>query len=528
MQSFPSSADAGSADSAGTGSVLVLDFGAQYAQLIARRIREARVFSEIVPGSTPAVAIAARKPSALVLSGGPKSVYDHNAPTCDPAIFELGIPILGICYGHQLMAQTLGGTVEHTKAREFGRARLYVDGTSGALTRGLPPKQDVWMSHADAVTAAPRGFRVTARTDATPVAAMDDCSRRLYGVQFHPEVSHTKHGQQILERFLHDVVKLDGSWTVDSIVESAVGKIAEQIGGGRAICALSGGVDSAVAAALVHRAIGDRLTCVYVDHGLMRENESEQVINTFKGRFGDQLIPENAQQQFLKALRRLSDPEKKRKAIGKTFIEVFEAVCRARVPDARFLVQGTIYPDWIESGGDGSAAGIKSHHNVGGLPEVMKLELVEPLRDLFKDEVRGVGTELGLPDDIVWRQPFPGPGLAVRIIGAVTKPRLNIVRRADAIVRDEAQKWDLDLDLWQIFAVLPAIRSVGVQGDGRTYGHPIIIRAVTSEDAMTADWARLPHELMDAMSSRITNEIPQVNRVVYDITSKPPATIEWE
>jgi GMP synthase (glutamine-hydrolysing) len=505
--------------------VLVLDFGAQYAQLIARRVREAHVFSEIVPGTSSAGAIAARRPGAIILSGGPASVYAPGAPACDPGIFALGVPVLGICYGHQLMAQALGGDVAHTDAREYGRAVF--SGGGGRLLEALPDRHDVWMSHADAVVRPPDGFAVTGTTPSTPVAAMEDPGRGLYGVQFHPEVGHTERGQEILQRFLHDAAGLEPVWTMLSIVESATELIQAQIGGERAVCALSGGVDSAVAAALVHRAIGDRLTCVFVDHGLLREGEAEQVVHTFRRTLGANLVEVKAADRFLDALAGVTDPEQKRRIIGETFIRVFEAECRA-LGDVRFLVQGTIYPDWIESGGGGNAARIKSHHNVGGLPDDMELELVEPLRDLFKDEVRRVGVELGLPEDVVWRQPFPGPGLAVRIIGDVTAERLEILRAADAVVRDEIHKAGLDREIWQSFAVLPAIRSVGVQGDGRTYEHPIILRAVTSEDAMTADWARLPYDLLDGISRRVINEVPGVNRVAYDITSKPPGTIEWE
>jgi GMP synthase (glutamine-hydrolysing) len=516
---------------AGNGSpgrpVLVLDFGAQYAQLIARRIREASVFSEIVPGSRPARELAARNPSALVLSGGPASVYEAGAPRCDPDIFKLGVPVLGICYGHQLMAQTLGGEVSHTSLREYGRTKLSLEHHGGTLLRDLPLHQTVWMSHADAVIRPPDGFSVTACTDSTPVAGMELPEQGLYGVQFHPEVTHTEEGQQILTRFLQQVRDLEPSWTTTSIIESTIQALKAQIGRGRAVCALSGGVDSAVAATLVKRAIGDRLTCVFVDHGLLRLGEAEQIVQTFRDTLGHNFREVKAPSQFLAALAGEDDPERKRKIIGETFIRIFEEVC-AELDDVRYLVQGTIYPDWIESGGNGSAAAIKSHHNVGGLPKHMNLKLVEPLRQLFKDEVRELGRELGLPNEVVWRQPFPGPGLAVRIIGEVTQERLELLRAADAIVQDEISQAELDRELWQAFAILPAIRSVGVQGDGRSYEYPVVLRAVTSVDGMTADWYRLPYDLLERLSQRIINEVTGVNRVVYDITSKPPGTIEWE
>jgi GMP synthase (glutamine-hydrolysing) len=492
-------------------------------------VREARVFSEIVPGSVSARQISSRQPKALILSGGPASVYQADAPGCDPEIFHLGIPILGICYGHQLMAQSLGAAVSRGKVEEYGRTNLLVETKDSLLFDDLPSRQAVWMSHADAVAEAPKGFAATASTDACPVAAMEDHDRRLFGVQFHPEVSHTAHGQDLLKRFLYKAVGLRPTWNVVSIIDSAVQSIQQQVGDAPAVCALSGGVDSAVAAALVHKAIGDRLTCVFVDHGLLREGEGDQVEQSFRDMFGRNLIAVHEGKRFLAALAGQDDPEEKRKIIGRTFIEVFERVCQEQLNDTKFLVQGTIYPDWIESGGGGKAAGIKSHHNVGGLPDAMKLELVEPLRDLFKDEVRRVGTDLGLSDDIVMRQPFPGPGLAVRILGPITSERLELLRRADLIVQEELVKRDdLDEDLWQAFAVLPGFRSVGVQGDGRTYGEAVVVRAVTSLDAMTADWARLPHDLLDTISRRIVNEVRGVNRVLYDITSKPPATIEYE
>jgi GMP synthase (glutamine-hydrolysing) len=507
--------------------VLVVDLGGQYSQLIARRVREARVFSELVGHRLSAREIAARSPAALVLSGGPASVYADGAPEVDPAIFELGVPTLGICYGMQLMARDLGGEVERTGVSEFGRTELEARGSE--LFHDLPPEQVVWMSHRDSVTAPPAGAEVTASSPSTPIAAFEDRGRRLYGVQFHPEVVHTQHGQAILKNFLYEVAGAPPTWTPAAVIEEQVERIRAVVGSERVLCALSGGVDSAVAALLVHKAVGDQLTCVFVDHGLLRENEAEQVVDTFSGHFHVPLVHVNAQERFLSRLAGVSDPEAKRKIVGEEFIRVFEEESKA-LGDLRFLVQGTLYSDVIESGGteDGVAAKIKSHHNVGGLPADMRMELVEPLRLLFKDEVRRVGEELGLPERLVWRQPFPGPGLAIRIVGEVTAERLEILRRADAIVLEEIRRADLYRELWQSFAVLPAVRSVGVQGDERTYAYPIVIRAVTSEDAMTADWARLPHEVLEAISGRIINEIPGVNRVVYDVSSKPPATIEWE
>jgi GMP synthase (glutamine-hydrolysing) len=507
--------------------VLVVDLGGQYSQLIARRVREARVYSELVGHRLSAEEVARRNPAAIVLSGGPASVYSEGAPDVDPGIFRLGIPTLGICYGMQLMARDLGGAVERTDASEFGKAELAA--LESELFHDLPPDQVVWMSHRDSVTAPPTGATVTASSPSTPIAAFEDRERGLYGVQFHPEVVHTPHGQDILKNFLYEVAGAPPTWTPAAVIEEQVERVRAAIGSERVLCALSGGVDSAVAALLVHKAVGDQLTCVFVDHGLLRENEAEQVVETFSGHFRVPLVHVQAQERFLSRLSGVSDPEEKRKIVGEEFIRVFEEEAR-KLGNVRFLVQGTLYSDVIESGGaeDGVAAKIKSHHNVGGLPEDMRMELVEPLRLLFKDEVRRVGEELGLPERMVWRQPFPGPGLAIRIVGEVTEERLAILRRADAILLEEIRRADLYRGLWQSFAVLPAIRSVGVQGDERTYAYPIVIRAVTSEDAMTADWARLPYDVLEAVSSRVINEIPGVNRVVYDVSSKPPATIEWE
>jgi GMP synthase (glutamine-hydrolysing) len=490
-------------------------------------VREARVYSEIVPFDAPVSELLERRPKGIILSGGPESVYAQWAPTLDPRIYEAGVPILGICYGAQLLTRQLGGMVERTGRAEYGRTPLTRIGSS-PLFCDWPAQQsvDVWMSHADSITEVPPGFVATATTAESPVAALDDIERRIHGVQFHPEVLHTARGQELLERFLFDVCGARPSWTHTNIIESSVEAIRAQVGGARVLCALSGGVDSAVAAALVHRAVGAQLTCVFVDTGLMRAGEGEQVEETFRSQFHVDLVHVKATERFFGVLTGVSDPEEKRKAIGETFIRVFEEVARD-VEDARFLVQGTLYPDIIESG-TRDAATIKSHHNVGGLPQDMSFELVEPLRLLFKDEVRAVGEELGLPEEIVWRQPFPGPGLAVRIVGEVTPERVGILRAADAIVLDEVRRAGLYRELWQSFAVLPAVRSVGVMGDGRTYAYPIVIRAVTSDDAMTADWARLPHELLERLSTRIINEVDGVNRVVLDITSKPPGTIEWE
>ncbi|NBN90642.1 MAG: glutamine-hydrolyzing GMP synthase [Actinobacteria bacterium] len=508
--------------------VLVVDFGAQYAQLIARRVREASVYSEIVPHRITAAEVAARAPKAIILSGGPKSVNVDGAPLLDPAVFGLGIPIFGICYGHQLIARQLGGEVSRGGRGEYGRAVLARGGGKSQLLDGLPDNFPVWMSHFDHVSQVPEGFTVCASTPDAPTAVMESASRKVWAVQFHPEVVHSENGQEILRRFLIDLAGCSPSWTMGSIIDNQVDAIRAQVGGKRAICGLSGGVDSSVAAALVHRAIGSQLTCVYVDTGLMRKGESEQVVEMFRRNMGIELIHVNAGAKFFDKLRGVTEPEAKRKAIGELFVRIFEENTGG-ITDAEFLVQGTLYPDVIESGGsDGTAAVIKSHHNVGGLPEDMTLTLVEPLRSLFKDEVRRLGTELGLPDEMVWRQPFPGPGLGVRIIGEVTPDRVATLQEADAIVREEIRAAGLERDIWQAFAVLADIRSVGVMGDERTYGHPIIVRAVTSDDAMTADWARLPYDLLERISNRIVNEVPGVNRVAYDITSKPPGTIEWE
>ena len=505
--------------------VLVVDFGAQYAQLIARRVREARVYSEIVPHTVTAASILERRPAALILSGGPASVHVDGAPRLDPPIYELGVPVLGICYGAQLIAQQLGGVVARTGRGEYGRTGLSVSGSS-PLFADLPAEQNVWMSHFDSIQTAPPGFASTASTAEVPVAALENADRRIYGVQFHPEVAHPDRGQAVLAHFLFDVAGCRPTWTMASIIDTSVEQVRAQVGRERVICGLSGGVDSAVAAALVHKAVGDQLTCVFVDTGLMRAGEGTQVEETFRRQFNVDLVHVKAADQFLDALADVADPETKRKIIGETFIRVFEEVA-ADHADARFLVQGTLYPDVIESG-TRDAAKIKSHHNVGGLPSDMRFELVEPLRALFKDEVRLLGEQLGLPEDIVWRQPFPGPGLAVRIVGTVTRERVEILRAADAVVTEEVKRAGLYRSLWQSFAVLPAVRTVGVMGDERTYAYPIVIRAVTSDDAMTADWARLPYEVLERISSRLINEVPGVNRVALDITSKPPGTIEWE
>ena len=517
----------------GFDTVLVVDFGAQYAQLIARRVRECHVYSEIVPSTMPAEQMLARHPKAIILSGGPSSVYADGAPPAPPGLLQAGVPILGICYGFQLLVAELGGTVERTGLAEYGATTLQTD--PSRLLSGTAAQQQVWMSHGDTVAAAPPGFTVTARTPATPVAAVENPDQGLFGVQFHPEVMHTEYGTRILARFL-ELAGCRPSWTMLNIVEDQVEAIREQVGGSRAICGLSGGVDSAVAAALVQRAIGDRLTCVFVDHGLLRKGEADQVEQDFVAATGVRLKVATEADVFLTALAGVTDPEEKRKIIGREFIRAFERAAREITAEAgehgeacEFLVQGTLYPDVVESGGGTGTANIKSHHNVGGLPDDLKFRLVEPLRALFKDEVRAVGAELGLPERLVWRQPFPGPGLAIRIIGEVTAERLAILREADAIVREEMSAAGLDTLVWQCPVVLLAdVRSVGVQGDGRSYGHPVVLRPVTSEDAMTADWARLPDDVLARISTRVTNEVPEINRVVLDVTSKPPATIEWE
>ncbi|HCJ47770.1 MAG TPA: GMP synthase (glutamine-hydrolyzing) [Microbacterium sp.] len=515
--------------------VLVVDFGAQYAQLIARRVREAGVYSELVPHTATAAEIAERNPVGIILSGGPSSVYEEGAPQLDAGVFDLGVPTLGICYGFQFMAKTLGGEVANTGLREYGATDATIV-TDNVLLGDQPVEQNVWMSHGDQVSAAPAGFEVLARTAATPVAAFADDVRKFYGVQWHPEVKHSDHGQHVIENFLHKAAGLASDWNSDNVIAEQVEKIRAQIGTGRVISALSGGVDSAVSTALVHKAVGDQLTAVFIDHGLLRKGEREQVENDYVASTGVRLITVDARETFLKALAGVSDPEQKRKIIGREFIRAFEKVQQDLIAEAAaegdpigFLVQGTLYPDVVESGGGTGTANIKSHHNVGGLPEDLQFELVEPLRALFKDEVRAIGRELGLPEAIVGRQPFPGPGLGIRIVGEVTADRLEILRDADAIARAELTKAGLDGEIWQCPVVLLAdVRSVGVQGDGRTYGHPIVLRPVSSEDAMTADWTRLPYDVLSKISNRITNEVRDVNRVVLDVTSKPPGTIEWE
>jgi GMP synthase (glutamine-hydrolysing) len=516
-----------------TEEIVVLDYGGQYSQLIARRVRDCGVFSELLPHHVPLEEIARRKPRGIILSGGPASVYAEGAPPLDRGLLELGVPVMGICYGMQLLVHTLGGRVEQAEVGEFGRSDLLVS-DPGVLLRGMPREQTCWMSHRDTVYEAPPGFKALASSSSSPVAAVEDAERGIYGIQFHPEVVHTPYGQEILTRFLTEVCGCEPSWSAASIVEEQVRRIREQVGEGSVICGLSGGVDSSVAALLVHRAIGEQLTCVFVDHGLMRKDEGEQVVKTFRDTFKVPLVAVDAETRFLDKLKGVTEPEAKRKAIGAEFIRVFEEEAAKLAgasggEEARFLVQGTLYSDVIESGGGTGAATIKSHHNVGGLPDDLQFELVEPLRALFKDEVRAVGAELGLPERLVWRQPFPGPGLAIRVVGGeATKERLDVLREADHILQEEIRKAGLYRELWQSFCVLPDVRTVGVQGDERTYGYVVVVRAVTSDDAMTADWARLPYDLLETIASRMINELREVNRVVLDITSKPPGTIEWE
>jgi GMP synthase (glutamine-hydrolysing) len=521
-----------------TEEVIVLDYGGQYSQLIARRVRDCGVFSELLPHHVPLEEIARRKPRGIILSGGPASVYADGAPPLELGLLELGVPVMGICYGMQLLVYTLGGRVEQAEVGEFGRSDLHV-ADPGVLLKGMPREQTCWMSHRDTVFEPPPGFTALASSSGSPVAAVEDLKRSIYGIQFHPEVVHTPYGEEILTRFLTEVCGCEPTWSAASIVEEQIRRIRAQVGSGKVICGLSGGVDSSVAALLVHRAIGDQLTCVFVDHGLMRKDEGEQVVQTFRDTFKVPLVAVDAESRFLEKLQGVTEPEAKRKAIGAEFIRVFEeeagklaglgADGSGGEEPARFLVQGTLYSDVIESGGGTGAATIKSHHNVGGLPDDLQFELVEPLRALFKDEVRAVGAELGLPERLVWRQPFPGPGLAIRVVGGeATKERLDVLREADHILQEEIRKAGLYRELWQSFCVLPDVRTVGVQGDERTYGYVVVVRAVTSDDAMTADWARLPYDLLETIASRMINELREVNRVVLDITSKPPGTIEWE
>jgi GMP synthase (glutamine-hydrolysing) len=510
--------------------VIVLDYGGQYSQLIARRVRDCGVFSELLPSHTPLEEIERRKPRGIILSGGPASVYAEGAPRLERGLLELGVPVMGICYGMQLLVHELGGKVEEAEVGEFGRSDLTVT-EQGTLLKGMPKEQTCWMSHRDTVIEPPPGFTALASSSVSPVAAVEDAERGIYGIQFHPEVVHTPYGQEILTRFLTEVCGCERTWSAKGIVEDQIARIRRQVGDGKVICGLSGGVDSSVAALLVHRAVGDQLTCVFVDHGLMRKDEGEQVESAFRDTFKVPLVAVDAEERFLEKLKGVSEPEAKRKAIGAEFIRVFEEEAAKISADepAHYLVQGTLYSDVIESGGGTGAATIKSHHNVGGLPDDLQFELVEPLRALFKDEVRAVGAELGLPERLVWRQPFPGPGLAIRIVGGeATKERLDVLREADSILQEEIRKAGLYRELWQSFCVLPDVRTVGVQGDERTYGYVVVVRAVTSDDAMTADWARLPYDLLETIASRMINELREVNRVVLDITSKPPGTIEWE